>query len=120
MYRVWGKVREGKKRGTSLGFPTANIKLRKDIPEGIYISKTRIGKKNFPSVTFIGETKTFAEETYQAETYIFSYDSNIYNKWITVTLVKKIRSSKKFSSKEALITAIRKDVAVAKKYLNYV
>jgi FAD synthase len=35
LFLFWGKVKKGKERGKSLGFPTANIALYKNIPEGV-------------------------------------------------------------------------------------
>ena len=45
--KFWGKVRIHNQRGRELGFPTANVNLAKDIPEGIYISKTKLENKIF-------------------------------------------------------------------------
>jgi len=50
MNKFWGKVRKHNQRGKKLGFPTANVNLRKKIPEGIYISQTKIGQNLFPSL----------------------------------------------------------------------
>lgn len=112
----WGKVRAGKKRGRILGFPTANVRLSKKISEGIYIAKTKVGNVWYPSLTFIGDAKTFDEKTYQSETFILSFNQNIYNKWITNHLLKKIRENKKFNSKEELISQIKKDERIAEEY----
>ncbi len=113
---MWGKVRKGKKRGKKLGFPTANIALHKNIPEGIYASTTKIGKNELPSVTFIGAAKTFNEKKVQAETFIFDFDKNIYGRWISIKLFKKIRSNKKFDSMKTLQIQMRKDVIEAKEF----
>ncbi|MDO8461111.1 MAG: riboflavin kinase [bacterium] len=116
----WGKVKKGKQRGKKLGFPTANILFRKKIPHGIYISKTKINKKTHPSITFIGNAKTFEEKDIFAETYILAFNKNIYNEWVSITLIKKIRDNKKFESAEKLVEQMKKDEDTAKKYFNYV
>lgn len=116
MYNFWGKVRKQNQRGGKLGFPTANVNLRKDIPEGIYISKTKLEKKIYPSLTFIGKVKTFNEQTFLSETYILDFNRNIYDKWITVLLLKKIRINKKFKDAGDLVKQMRSDEEVAKKY----
>ncbi len=112
----WGKVREGEKRGKALGFPTANLSLTKKIPEGIYISRTKIRRDWHQSLTFIGKAKTFDEKKYQSETYILSFDKNIYNTWISTRLLKKIRDNKKFASEAALIKEMKNDEKIAKDY----
>lgn len=116
MYKFWGKVKKNNQRGKSLGFPTANINLNKTIPEGIYISRTKLAGKVYPSLTFIGRAKTFNETKYQAETYIFDFNQNIYHQWISVKLIKKIRENKKFNSSEDLMAQMKKDEIVARKY----
>lgn len=116
MHTIWGKVLRGKKRGKKLEFPTANISLHKKIPDGIYISKTKIKKDVFPSLTFIGKAETFGEKKHSCETYILLFDNNIYNKWITVYLIKKIRENKKFSSEKELIEEMQNDKKKAEEF----
>ncbi len=116
MHTLWGKVKRGKDRGKGFGFPTANIPFRKAIPEGIYISQTRVEKTVYPSLTFIGAAKTFDEYDVWAETYIFSFSEDIYDQWITVTLIKKIRGNKKFRSVESLLSQMRRDEKRAQDY----
>jgi riboflavin kinase/FMN adenylyltransferase len=80
LYIFSGKVTEGKKRGRNLGFPTANIALKENIPSGIYISWTELDKNHYPSLTFIGEAKTFDEHLFQSETWILDFEKNIYGR----------------------------------------
>ena len=119
MNKFWGKVRKHNQRGKKLGFPTANVNLRKKIPEGIYISQTKIGQNLFPSLTFIGIARTFEEKNFRAETYILDFEKNIYDRWISVSLIKKIRNNKKFPSAKGLIIQMKKDESEAKKYFEY-
>ena len=111
-----GKVIEGKKRGKKLGFPTANVTIPKGIPEGIYLSLTFLESKEYPSLTFIGSAKTFAETDFQAETYILNFDKDIYGEAIAVKLVRKIRDNKKFDSAEALVKQMQHDTMTAEKF----
>ncbi len=117
MDKFWGKVRKHNQRGKKLGFPTANINLRKNIPEGIYISQAKIGKLIYPALTFIGKAKTFNEKTFQAETYILDFKQNIYGQWLSIRLLKKIRDNQKFHSADDLIAQMKKDEAFARDYL---
>lgn len=118
MYKFWGKVRKHNQRGKKLGFPTANINLRKKIPEGIYTSKTKIKKIVYNSLTFIGQAKTFDEKKVWAENYILDFNQNIYGKWISVKLLKKIRSNQKFHSAAELVKQMKKDEQIARKYFS--
>lgn len=116
MHKFWGKVRKVNQRGKSLGFPTANVNLGRNITEGIYISKTRISDREYKSITFIGAAKIFNEKKVQSETYILDFNKNIYDSWISVKLLRKIRDNKKFSSVEDLIKEMKKDEEVARQY----
>lgn len=118
MNKFWGKVRKANFRGKKLGFPTANINLTKDIPEGIYISKTKLGDSLFSSLTFIGKAKTFNEKKFLAETYILDLNKDIYGKWISIKLIKKIRDNKKFNSAEELVKQMKQDEKEARKYFS--
>lgn len=111
MIKIRGKVKKGVQRGKGLGFPTANIKVKKDIEEGIYISHTTIEKVKYFSLTFIGET---------AETYILDFNANLYNQWISVLLIKKIRGNRKFRSEKELVNQMKKDELVARSFFNMV
>jgi riboflavin kinase/FMN adenylyltransferase len=116
MQTFTGIVIHGNKRGRLLNFPTANVPLSIHIPEGIYISETSIMLETYHSLTFIGNAKTFDEHIYQSETYILNFDEDIYEKEITVTLLKKLRGNKKFDSQEELITQMEQDKKAAEKY----
>lgn len=116
LFTFWGKVVHGKRRGKTLGYPTANIRLHKNIPEGIYASQVKIDSEQFFATTFIGAAKTFNEKEVKAETYIFEFDKNIYGQWITVKLYKKLRANKKFASENALKRQMAEDIKDAKAF----
>jgi riboflavin kinase / FMN adenylyltransferase len=117
LHVIRGKVMAGSKRGRDLGFPTANIRLHKDVPDGIYASLVAVGDKQYKAATFIGATKTFGETGRKAEAFILDFDQDIYGKWITISLLGLIRPNMKFVSVEALISQITKDVLHTKKVL---
>ena len=114
----WGKVIEGKKRGREMGFPTANTRIHKKIPEGIYASQIKISNSLYNALTFIGSAKTFNEKKVLAESYIFNFQKNIYNTRITITLLKKLRDNKKFDSVEKLILQMEKDKEMGEEFFN--
>jgi len=118
MNTFWGKVRKGQQRGKLLGFPTANIALHKKIEPGVYLSQIKLNNVLYPSLTFIGKAETFDEKLYQAETYILNFDKTIYNRWITVQLLKKIRGSTKFRSQKELVKQMKEDEKIAKQFFH--
>lgn len=112
----WGKVITGRNRGHSLGFPTANVNIHKNIPEGIYISLAAIDKQPCPALTFIGSSKTFNENDVRAETHFLSIKQDVYGKWISVRLLKKIRENQKFKSSQQLVKQMEKDKQIAQEF----
>ena len=116
MQLFWGKIIGGQKRGKTLGFPTANMALHKNIPEGIYVSSVRIDKKWHNALTFVGKAITFGATKPFAESYLMDFSGNLYGKYITVKLLEKIRENKKFDSAAELIKQMEKDFGVAKQY----
>lgn len=115
---IWGKVKKGAQRGKSLGFPTANIALHKNIAEGIYISQVKVNGKSSPALTFIGHANTFGEKKVLAETYFLRLSIDIYGKWISIKLLKKIRKNQKFKSAKELVVQMKKDKIEAEKYFS--
>jgi riboflavin kinase/FMN adenylyltransferase len=113
---IQGIVQKGHKRGKQMGFPTMNFPLTQQLPEGIYLSKITIDNKTYNALTFIGAAKTFAETTFQAETYVFDFNQDVYGKEVTVELLKKIRDNQKFDSEEALIQQMEEDKKQAKEF----
>ena len=118
MNKFWGKVRKHNQRGKKLGFPTANINLTKNIPEGIYISRIKLNGSWHQALTFVGSAKTFHEKKILAETYILDFDRDIYGQWISINLLKKIRGNQKFESADKLIKQMKKDEQAARKYFS--
>src|SRR3989338_4976851 len=125
-YSVSGKVTQGLKRGTELGFPTANIMISSNlvIPGvGVYSGFAFIeeeNNKNLPCVINIGHCPTFKDENSElkVETHIMNFPyRELYNKKIKIEFVDRLRDEQKFSSKEELIKQIKKDCELGKKLL---
>ena len=117
-YSVSGKIIHGDKKGSEIGFPTANIKLEANILlNGVYAVSTYINKKKYNAVANIGYKPTFNGKKYLFEAHIFNFSSDLYGKRLEFNIISKIRDTKKFSSVEELKNYIRKDTNAAKKIL---
>jgi len=113
-YEIEGSVIRGKNRGRNLGFPTANIRTENEIvPRGVFLSRTLVEGKDFPSLTNAGECPTFDQNTTQVETYLLNFDADIYGQKIQVRFLKKIREERRFSSPEELTLQIKSDLRMA-------
>jgi len=119
-YSIMGNVFHGDKRGRQLGFPTANVllKRRKSPLEGVFavIVNTQVG--TFNGVANIGARPTVNGIRQQLEVHIFDFDDDLYGQCIEVVIKKKLRKVMKFDSLEALTAQIKQDSAQAKLVLN--
>lgn len=120
MHIIQGKVLQGQGRGKQLGYPTANVPIKEEIPQGIYISETTFENVKYKSATFIGNAKTFNQEEVYSETFLINFAGDLYNKEISVLLIKKIRENEKFDTVEELIEQISKDVKETEEYFKNV
>jgi riboflavin kinase/FMN adenylyltransferase len=119
-YTICGPVAHGDKRGRSIGFPTANIKLqRRNTPlSGVYaVTLSGIGDKAIAGVANIGKRPTVDGEHLQLEVHLFDFDKNIYGERICVEFKQKLRAEKRFASFELLKQQIIKDSEQARALL---
>lgn len=114
------KVIHGKKRGRKLGYPTANLAIKENrvmLPNGVYIVQAYVDGKCYGAIASIGTNPTFSDISRRVEVNIFDFRQDIYDKIIRVDFLKAIRREIKFSSVDALLNQMHKDVAMAKAYL---
>ena len=112
-YTLKGEVIYGKQLGTTIGFPTANIKVdspHKIIPpQGIYAVFTKVKNKMYRGMLYIGDRPTVNGIGQSIEVNIFDFNENIYGAAIEVIFVEWIRGDKKLASLEELIAHLNKD-----------
>jgi len=118
-YSISGVVTSGKKLGNKLGFPTANIIIpnRKFTPsDGVYITSVMTDGKLYPSISNIGTNPSFGENIKKCETYIFDFDTELYDKTITVYFYSHIRGEMIFENVDILKARIAEDVIEARTF----
>jgi riboflavin kinase/FMN adenylyltransferase len=113
-YSFSGTVVHGDKRGRKLGFPTANIQLdNKDkiLPaNSIYVVEFFVKGNNHFGLLSVGRRPTFYNEgNIVPEVYIYNFDEDIYDEFVTVNVIERLRSEEKFSSVEDLVDQMNKD-----------
>ncbi len=111
LYFISGDVVKGHGRGSKLGFSTANISPDNEVipKDGVYATLIEIDKSVYPSITNIGICPTFKNEGHSIEVNILDYKKNIYDKWVKIFFIKRLRAEKKFESPEALTAQIKAD-----------
>lgn len=115
-YTICGHVNHGEKRGRTIGFPTANIHLRR--PEtplhGVY-SVTMHSPKHgdIAGIANVGRRPTVDGKHVQLEVHLFDFNESIYGEQICVSFQHKIRDEKKFESFDDLKQQILIDCKIA-------
>ncbi len=122
-YSLSGRVAHGKKTGSKLGFPTANLYFdeNRQLPKfGIYASKVEVNGKVYQGVTNVGIRPSFDDgNSPSVETLLLDFDDNIYNKLIHVNFIHFLREEKKFDRISDLIEQIKKDKKEARRILTH-
>jgi len=118
LFSFSGIVKKHLQRGGKLGYPTANVDIDQNTPDGIYVGLATIDNVAYHSLIFIGKPLTFDEFDKKAEVFILDFKKDIYDKFIEVNVYKKLRDNIKFDSKELLIKQIKEDESQARKYFD--
>lgn len=114
-YTISGRVAHGAKLGRGLGFPTANIVLRRAPPvAGIFVVEVeRFGH----GVASVGRRPTVNPvATPLLEVHLFDHDGDLYGEHLRVRFLKKLRDEEKYDGLPALQAAIARDARQARDY----
>ena len=114
-YCISGRVVHGNKIGRKIGYPTANIQLkRKRVAlTGIFaVNVTGLDKRHLPGAASLGVRPSLGQGLKPVlEVNLFDFDREIYGSHITVHFLHKMRDEEKFESLDLLQAQIRRDVA---------
>jgi riboflavin kinase / FMN adenylyltransferase len=114
-WRVRGTVVGGAKRGTGLGYPTANIHLAPGVQlhHGIYAVRVHEGSSWHAGAAYLGTRPTFDDGAPVLEVFLIHYDGNLYGRQIDIEFIAFLRRDAKFVSMEALKAQMDKDCTAA-------
>ncbi|MBA2650390.1 MAG: bifunctional riboflavin kinase/FAD synthetase [Legionella sp.] len=117
-YSMCGRVIYGDGRGRQWGVPTANLSFnRTSLPlEGVFAVEVQLNSSKFHGVANIGRRPTVDGTKNSLEVHLFDFDASIYGELLQVVFLHKLRKEVKFTSLNALIEQIHKDIALAKRY----
>jgi riboflavin kinase / FMN adenylyltransferase len=118
-YAIGGHVGHGEKLGRDLGFPTANIALRRKPPlTGIFAVRV-YGLPGGPraGVASVGVRPTIKSDGKPVlEVFLFDFDAAIYGRRIAVEFLHKLRDEERFPDLDTLARQIGRDVTRAREY----
>lgn len=116
-----GTVVRGDGRGRGIGFPTANLKLKKEKQrpaDGIYAAWAEVEGQTHPAVGHVGPRPTFPRATATIEVHLLDFpDRDLYEQSLKVQFVQKIRDIARFNSIAELVTAIQHDCVATRHVL---
>ncbi|MEH3450534.1 bifunctional riboflavin kinase/FAD synthetase [Phytobacter diazotrophicus] len=118
-FSISGRVVHGDELGRTIGFPTANIPLRRQVSpvKGVYaVEVAGLGDTLLPGVANIGTRPTVAGVRQQLEVHLLDVVMDLYGRHIDVVLRKKIRNEQRFTSLDELKAQIARDELTAREF----
>jgi len=120
-YKLTGIIVHGKRIGTQIGFPTANLKVDQEyvIPKiGVYAGFVTVDGIQHPSMISVGYNPTIKDDdSVSIEAHLFDYANNLYGKELDYYFTHYLRSEMKFNNLDELITQLKIDEMDARKVL---
>ena len=115
-YRLRGMVTHGMKRGSEIGFPTANLDaIDTLIPApGVYAGVAITESCSLPAAIHVGGNPTFKEDDHKFEVHIIGFEGNLYGQIMEVDMLSRIRGTVSFESAAQLKSQLQQDVAEAR------
>ena len=120
-YTLSDHVSHGKKLGTTLGFPTVNLKLKEHVmppAKGVYATKVILENGDvLPAVTNVGTRPTVDDgDQLTIEGFILDFHGDLYGQKIQMEFYKYLREERKFPSFDALKAEIARNVDQTREY----
>ena len=124
VYSMHGRVVQGQQLGRKLGYPTANLRMRRrKLPlSGIFAVRVRgVDAANahtaHAAVASLGVRPTVDGTEPLLEVHVFDWSGSLYGRELDVEFVAKIRDEEKFESLDALVAQMHLDAAEARRLL---
>ncbi|KAA5969330.1 bifunctional riboflavin kinase/FAD synthetase [Pantoea sp. M_9] len=118
-FSISGRVVHGDALGRTIGFPTANLPLRRAVTpvKGVFaVEVLGLTAEPVPGVANIGTRPTVKGLRQQLEVHLLDTHMDLYGRHIEVVLKQKIRDEQRFASLDALKEQIAKDVVTARQF----
>lgn len=120
-YSMRGRVVAGQQLGRTLGFPTANIRLRRSrIPfGGIFAVRVHgIGPAPMGGVASLGTRPTVGGVEPLLETVVFDFSGDLYGRELEVEFIAHLRDELRFESVELMVMQMQVDAREARKWVS--
>ena len=112
-YSVSGRVVPGAGRGRSIGIPTLNlgdVPARKLLPpDGVYAAWVEWRGGRAAGMLNQGPRPTFGDTARGVEVHLFDFAGDLYNQWVKVEWVARLRDVRRFASPDDLQAQLQLD-----------
>jgi riboflavin kinase/FMN adenylyltransferase len=117
-YWVEGSIVSGEGIGSKKTVPTLNLDTHAEVlpADGVYITRTSDGQREWNSITNIGMRPTFNGSRRTVETFLLSPFDGQTPERIRLAFLKRVRPERKFDSPEVLKSQILRDVGIANRF----
>lgn len=119
-YGMRGRVVAGQQLGRTLGFPTANIRLRRrKLPlGGIFAVRVHgIGEAPRGGVASLGTRPTVGGGEPLLETFVFDFSGDLYGRELEIEFVAHLRDEQRFASVELMVQQMQDDARRAREWV---
>jgi len=112
-YRIAGRVSPGSRRGTEIGFPTANLtQVATVLPrEGVYAGIAYHGDRRYAAAVNLGPNPTFGEKQCKTEAHLLDFEGDLYGEYLELEFLTRIRDTVMFPDAEFLSRQLADDIA---------
>jgi riboflavin kinase/FMN adenylyltransferase len=119
-YRLHGTTAVGRRRGRTLGFPTANLDPLLNLApgDGVYAVRALVGEEMWPGAANVGPNPTFGEQARKVEVHLIGYAGDLYGRPLAVDFIRRLRDTRPFQGATDLIEQLRRDVEKARQALD--
>ena len=113
-------VGRGERRGSQIGIPTANLRVKNQITPlgGVYATRAVIAGKTYAAVTNIGQRPTFAGRGRTVEAHCLDYPGgDLYGQRVVLEFAARLRAEIRFPGAAELKAQIGRDIEQARMVL---
>lgn len=122
-YAICGRVMHGDKLGRTLGFPTANLAMRRRVCplRGIFVVRAQLAADGplLPGVASLGTRPTVNGRATLLEVHLLEPAGDLYGQRMQVAFLKHLREERRFASVELMRQQIAHDVQDARDYFSH-
>jgi riboflavin kinase/FMN adenylyltransferase len=120
-YSIEGLVVHGRRMGTDIGFPTANVSYSDEylLPKpGVYACIAHVGGRTYRAMVNLGHNPTFNyRQELSLEAYLLDFSGDLYEHSIRLDFIHFIRDEMAFHNKDNLILQLEQDAHTVRKLL---